>query len=386
MTAARDSTSQPRWDVVTLVLGLAVAVGAGCVTSESRVRVVSRAGALRGAASESLAIVPATIEPVVRVEVGADAATDAELAAIEAGVVTRLQGLPVDKLVTAVTARVGALSVVRARVKALPGREQHRYLADCRLRLRVDGDVVAEVEGETLRMVRARNLSVVELDGIKEEMAQTGRLTLLDADDVAEALAEACTAAYYAVVDDRRPDDADAAADKDPGDNARPADERALERHGQRRRALERLAHPKNEAELASAIIDLADVGVVDDAPLVAARLDANSALVRRAADSTFDVLCAGHKTLAPTSTACLKPTPPALPTPTPTPMPTPMTPAEKDSEEADDDAGPIRGATEPPALVPAGEPGRAAPAPAAPAPAAPAVAAPPTTTTEPHR
>lgn len=331
------------------------------MSTESKVRVVTRAGALREPALAA-GLVPDVVDAAVRVDVGTEAATDDEVKAIEARLAAQLSSLD-DALPAA--RRAGQLTVLRARVKASPGREQHRYLADCRLRLSIDGDVVAEVEGEAVRLVRARNLSVVELDGIKDEMMNNGgRLRLLDSDDVATAVVDACSSAFAAIATDARP--ADAELDRDAGDGFSAA-ERAAERDAQRRRALSRLEHPKNPAERAGALVDLGAVGVVADAAAVATRLHDENALVRRAAESSFTALCAGQKTLAPTSTACVRPAPPPPP-----PAPVPVESGADDGDADDDTGGPMRSPD--PAADPAPAPQTTAPTTA------------PATTTEPAR
>ena len=364
MSAVRASTVA---GALLLLPLLNMLLSLGCVTGEATVRVVTRAGALRDAV-----IVPASITPGLQVAVGAEAATDPELAALEQALQEQLSGLLHEATTTTTVehgtrARGGDLSVVRARVKASPGREQHRYLADCRLRLRVDGAVVAEAEADVVRLVRARNLSLIELEAMREQVAnQGGRVPLLKSDDVNAALLEACTAAFDAVAFDIRPEDESIDDVAGPGFAAQ---ERSLDRKDQRRRTLDKLE--KNAAvraagtapsskslnNMAGALIDLGSVGMLADAPLLARYLYDDDELLRRAAESSFASLCAGHATLAPKSTACVKPEPP--------PPPLPPAPIETtDDEEDDDDDAPIRQPLETPTTT---DPAAAAPdAPAA--------------------
>ncbi|MDP2340430.1 MAG: hypothetical protein Q8O67_05705 [Deltaproteobacteria bacterium] len=308
------------------------------MTTEARVRVVTRAGALRDAA-----VVPAGLDPGLQVAVGVEAATDAELSTLErdleADVAARVQRGGAS---SSTSKRVGRLAIVRARVKASPGREQHRYVADCRLRLTVDGAVVAEAEADVVRFVRARNLSLIELEAMRAEVASNGgRVPLLQSDDVHDALLGACATAFDAVAFDIRPEDKGVDEIAGAGFSAT---ERSLDRQDQRRRVIDKLEKNapklstsiKAEHDVAAALIDLAAVGVLADATRVAAHLYAESPLVTRAAEAAFTSLCAGQATFAPTSTACVRPEPPPPPLP-----PTPVTPVEPEIEG--DDEGPIR-------------------------------------------
>ncbi len=312
--------------VVPLLLLSLAATGlvGGCVTTESRVRVITRAPLLRSPAD-----LPSSLATPIAVDVGVDAATDAELVVVADHLQQRLTQ-------TASSTSAGAVTVVRAKLRAAPGREQHRYVATCRLRLQAGDDVIGEVEAETTRLVRARNLSVIELDGIKEEMVKNGgRIPLLQADDVEAALADACDAAFFAIAFDIRPEDA--VVDAEHGDGFNRA-ERRLEREDRRRRALEKLQTAKSTDEAAGALVDLGDVGDVKDAERVAGHLYADSALVRRAAESSFTVLCAGQPKILP---PCRKPAPPDPP-------------AEEQPkviinvDEAAEDAEPVRGSQTP--------------------------------------
>lgn len=309
----------------------------GCVTTESKVRVLVAAPVLRDPGG-----VARSRSPAIVVDVGADAATDAEVKAIEAAVAARL-----DADLAAVTPttpqfwRAGELSVVRARIKAAPGRDQHRYLAVCRLRLTVDGDVVGDAEGETIRLVQARSLSLVELDAITAEVAENGgRIPLLDAKDVEAALVDACAAAFAALAHDVRPEDGGIDRQNGAGFSKQ---ERRLDAEERRRRAVHRLEAPKNLTDEAAALIDLGAVGTIADAALVGRRLFHENALIRRAAESSFTMLCAGQKQLSKASTTCERPEPPPPPPPTPTA-------SEGDGEDSDEDEdeGPIRGPTAP--------------------------------------
>ncbi len=334
-----------------------VVAASGCVTSAAKVRVIERVGGAR-----DQIVWPERADDAVAVDVGRAAATDAELDALRVDVAAALAarvGAP-DATLSLAAPRVGVVRVVRANVKASPGREQHRYLGSCRLRV-TDGDaVIADVEGEVLRLVRAQNLSVVELAGITEAMQSNGgRMPLLAADDVRAVVVDACVAAFDAASADVRPDDND--VDRSAGVGAARAG-RAAARAAARARALEKLQKQKSVADVAAALVDLGAVGDVDDAAVVGARLYDEHALVARAAAAAFRQLCAAQPRLAPAQTAaCTAPTPP--------PPPPPPAPVVDDANAdldggSDDDDGPIRGAptTEPtsptaPAPTPTTEP-----------------------------
>ncbi len=323
-----------------------------CVSTEARVRVVTRAGALRDAV-----VVPATLAPGLQVAIGREAATDSELLQLEQDLKNHISAR-LEVAGPTATPRVGRLFVVRARVRAAPGRQQHRYRADCRLRLDVDGAVVAEAEADVLRLVQARNLSLIELERLRDQMKDSGgRIPLLSSDDVHEAVLSACSAAFDAVAFDARPEDAAIDDAAGPGFSAQ---ERSLSRKEQRRRAIDKLdrsvsaTSAKAVNDVAAALIDLAAVGVLGDAPRVAAHLYDESALVRRAAEQSFAALCAGQAVLAPSSPACARPAPPPPPPPP--------------EDDDDDDAAAIRRAPADPVEIP--ELPSSAPAPlAAPAP-----------------
>lgn len=321
-----------------VAVGVAVVVlAAGCVTSETRVRVVSRAGALR-----DVVVVPGVPTAPVRIVAGADALTDSELVALQ-------QALP-ERLQTAVVLAgvpVGELQAVRIRVKAAPGREQHRTVVDCRLRLKVGDDVIADVEGTTVQLVQARNLSVVELDGIVAEMAKNGgRNPLLEVEDTENAIVQACTAALNAIVDERLPADVD--VDRQNGAGfAKEA--RRVQQADRRRRAVSRLEaellkSPRRHDVVAASLVDIGDVGIVADATPVAGFLYDDNALVRRAAESAFSSLCAGHKALGVDDDACKRPPAPLPPTPPPPPAamaPTPEELKRRPDGNGDDDDTP---------------------------------------------
>ena len=328
--------------VVVAVVGLA----AGCVTSETRVRVVSRAGALRGV------VVSANVpDAPISIVAGADVLTDAELTALQNALPKRVRDGVADEgqYERDDGGPFGQVQAVRVRVKAAPGRERHRTVVACRLRLKVGEDVVADVEGTTVRLVQARNLSVVELDGIREEMARNGgRNPLLAAEDTENAVVEACTAALNAIIREHLPGDVEV----DRANGAGFAEKaRRAERADRRRRAVARLEaellkSPRRHDVVAASLVDIGEAGIVADAVPVARFLHDDNSLVRRAAASAFSSLCAGHAGLGVDAATCVRPPPPAPPAPpaplqtTPAPV-APLTPEqlERRPEGADDEA-----------------------------------------------
>ena len=318
------------------------ALATGCATTESKVRVISRAGAVR-----DVRLLPVVDDAVpMQIGAGADILTDDELADLQARLPQTLKGtiahLPGD--------RVGTLKAIRITVKGSAGRETHRFIAECRLRVRLPdgqqavapqeprqrGDVIADVEGSAIRLVQARNLSVVELRSIEADMqANGGRITLLSFEDVEAVVVDACQAALVAIVDENFPGDSD---DGTTGfEEAREA--RRLEREARRRRALDHLrTEAAREApradRLAAALVDIGDSGHLDDAQTVGAWLYDDNALVRRAAESSFGALCAGAAVFKGTEIACARPAPP----PPPPPPPTPALHDPDDPDDTDDD------------------------------------------------
>ncbi|MBM4281865.1 MAG: hypothetical protein FJ137_14290 [Deltaproteobacteria bacterium] len=318
----------------------------GCATTETRVRVVSRAGALRDGAV--LPTPPATL----RIAAGRDALGDDELAVVEAALSARLRSslaaLQARPASAAPVVRAGRIEVVRARAGVTVGRDVHRHQATCRLRVLVDDTVVADAEGEAVRAVPVRNVSAVELAAVAAAVrARGGRNPLIARDDVAAALGEACDAALRAVTFDVRPEDAVVA---DPRDGHAPSSTslslRAAARGERRARALAALeSGAMDDKARAAALIELVDVGVVFDAPQAAAALQAPSALIRRAADAAFVALCAGQPTFAPEAeAACTRPPPPASAGPSAPAVPPrvepPVRPVRDDGDDEHGDEG----------------------------------------------
>ena len=309
---------------------LCVLLGA-CSTIESRVRVVSRAGTVH-----DVVVIPAldTATPI-RVVAGADVLTDAELADFQARLPALLKASLDATALSASTEPIGSigilkrghLQVVRIRVKAAVGRQQHRILADCRLRVQHDADMLVDVEGTAVAVVQARNVSVVELDAIIDEMKHHGgRNPLLQAEDTEGAIIAACTSALAAIVDDSRPDDAVVDAGAGRGTARVGRKEARLQR---RRRALDRLADevvrtPRQHEALAAALVDVGDTGGVVDAPAVGAFLYDAHPLVKKASTMAFQTLCAGHTVLPPDEDAVARCTPPSAPAPTASAEPAP--------------------------------------------------------------
>ncbi len=329
----------------------AVATAAGCVTAETKVRVVSRAAALRDVAAQP------TLPPTpVRITAGSDVLNDAELAALEASLPQKLQAALASSSSPSPSSST-VVDVVRVTIKAAPGREHHKRIAECRMRLKAGTDVVADAEATTQQLVQARNVSAVELAGIAEAQKRTGgRHPLLDVEHTEAAIVDACTAALQALVDDTRP--SDAAIDKSNGAGTA-ANERRTTRQHRRQQAIDKLEaelvrSPRRHDAVAAALVDIGELGTIADAKPVGRFLYDDNALVRRAAQAAFSSLCAGHATLGVDAALC---TPPAAPpaqahavnavAPTAEPEPTAADVARR--PEADDDEANTEATQNPP-------------------------------------
>jgi len=352
-------TDRRRPSTATAVLALAVAIASSaCTTTETKVRVVGRAGTVR-----DVAVVPAVDERQARVVAGPEVFTDAELAGVQERLVAHLKDAVAAEDARATTdpvgitgiLRSGTLSTTRLRLKASAGREQHRTVAECRVRVKVGDDVIADAEGTALRLVQARNVSALELPEIERQMRDNGgRHPLLAAEDSEAALVEACRAAVAAIVDDTRPEDVDVDAAQGRGVARAGRKEARLERH---RRALLRLEQalakaPRQDDAVAAALVDIGDTGGLADAERVKAWVHDAHPLVQRAARASLSALCAGHALLPPAEGAVARCTPPPPPPP---PPPAAPAPADDDgaAEDDGDDDGPIRGAPPPEAPPP---------------------------------
>lgn len=325
---------------------VAASVLPACVTAETRVRVVSRAGGLRDVATQ-----PTVPVAPVRITAGSDVLNDAELAALEASLPRTLKAVATTVPVPAAAPIRSApvLDVVRVTIKAAPGREHHKRVAACRLRLKAGNDVVADVEATTQQLVQARNVSAVELAGIAEAQRRAGgRHPFLDVQHTEQAIVEACAAALQALVDDSRPDDA--AIDRSNGAGAAAAQRRA-ERAHRREQAIDKLEAelvrtPRRSDVVAAALIDIGEVGTINDAQPVGRFIHDDNALVRRAAQAAFASLCAGHEALGVDGALC---TPPPAAAPTAVAAPAAVTAPEPtaadlarrpDADNDDDDVG----------------------------------------------
>ncbi len=388
-----------------LLLAVVVAPAAGgCVATTAQARVASRAGALR----ERPLRPASTAVTGARFAVGADALTDAELAAAEATVPRRLadtlQAWGRGGVASTDALTAGRVEIARARARVVVGRDVHRHEAGCRVRVVVDvgnagpGEVVVDAEGEVRREIPVRNVSAWELEGVRAAMAAGGgRNPLVAADAVVDSVAAACEVALRAALLDARPEDDLAVDPRDPSSPPPSSPElRRAAARARRARALQRAAASAPAAERSAALVDLADVGVLDDARVAATFLHDADPTVRRAAALAFGALCAGQTTLAPTSTACVRPAPPpSSPPPSPratettettettgtterssaAPRPSTDRPVAGADDAADDDdgaghgAGPADAAALVPAPAPAPTPSPGSPSPGSPTP-----------------
>jgi hypothetical protein len=343
-----DKTAKPVFSsrfvavIRAVVAAAAVVTVAGCVTAETRVRVVSRAGALRDVATQ-----PTVPSVPMRVAAGSDVLNDAELAALEAALPQKLQGvLPTTSSSSPSSSSATVVDAVSITIKAAPGREHHKRIASCRLRLKAGTDVVADVEATTQQRVQARNVSAVELAGIVEAQRKAGgRHPLLAVEHSELAIVEACSAALRALVDDGRPDDA--TIDRANGAGAAAAERRATRQH-RRDVAIDKLEaellrSPRRHDAVAAALVDIGELGTVADAKPVGRFIYDDNALVRRAAQSAFSSLCAGHAALGVDAALCTPPTAPAASVVAAPPVsPSEATPTAADlarRPEPDDDA-----------------------------------------------
>lgn len=313
-------------------------------------RVVSRAGGAR-----DVRLLPTIPETPIVIGAGTDLLTDAELTTVQ----TQLQAALRGAIAHLPGARLGTLEAARVSVKGRPGREAHRFVADCRLQVRLDGEVLADVEGTARREVQARNLSVLELRAIEADMQENGgRIPLLTVEDVEAVVVDACQAALVAIVDENLPGDS---ADGRTGfDEAREA--RRLQREQRRARAKKRLAEETAAARprpdtIAGALVDLGDAGLPEDAPTVGAWMHHEHPLIRLAASTSFRTLCAGAPALKVPAALCIPPPAPgpdastdteadpvdgerAAPAPS-FPPPRPVVGGDDEEEEPDERAAP---------------------------------------------
>jgi hypothetical protein len=338
-----------------LALAALLVSSSACTTTEQKVRVIGRAGTVR-----DVVVVPAVDDQQARVVAGPEVFTDAELAGVQQRLVTHLQDAVAAEDARATTdpvgvtgiLRSGTLTTTRLRLKASAGRERHRTFAECRVRVKVGDDVLADAEGTALRLVQARNLSAIELPEIERQMRDNGgRHPLLDAEESEAALVAACRAAVAAVVDDTRPEDREVDAAQGRGVARAGRKEARLER---RRRALLRLEQalsksPRQDEAVAAALVDLGDTGGLSDADTVKVFHHDGHPLVQRAAQAALRSLCAGHTLLPADEGAIDRCTPPPPPI---EPLPAADGDADGDGDDDgdDDDDGPIRASSPEPA------------------------------------
>jgi len=348
------------------------------------VRVITRAGPYR-----DVAIVPVVNKDPVAIDVGSDALTDEELSALQARLPAVLQ-LVVDEAAAAATTdpvgltgvlRHGELATLRIKVRAAAGRERHKTAVECRVRVRAaaaaGGEVLVDVEGSALQLVQARNVSVIELADIEEEMAKNGgRNPLLAQEDTEAAIVAACRAGILAIIDDSRPDDV--AVDEAQGRGVSRA-ARAAERKARLRRAHDRaraaLAKaPRSDDAYAAALADVGATGSLADVDVVKVAFHDDHPLVRFAARAAFAELCAGHQLLPLSEGAVARCTaPPAPPPPSVVEPEAPVVTDRPvvDDEPDSDDEGPVRVPDVAPSAPPSPAPSEGQPdaPPASPAP-----------------
>jgi hypothetical protein len=300
--------SSVRWCAVAVVCAAGMLLG--CVSTEAQVRVAARAGSLR-----EQAVLPAPPQ-ALSLMVGQDAMTDDEVRkaqeVLTARIGARLAQWDKSPLTPAPTVRVGRLEVLRAVAKVALGRDMVRHHAQCRVRILVEQDVVADVQGDLHRVVVVRNRSALELQGVMRDMRDRGgRNPLIDAIDVTEAVGAACDVAVAAATFDVRPEDVqaeeDAVAFLSTGVSPSVLAAQALRRAqaSQRKVRAEAVLRDRTEEKATvAALMDLVEVGTNDDVELVRPFFHAPEERVRRAARAALLALCAGHAALAPESKA----------------------------------------------------------------------------------
>lgn len=246
---------------------------------------VLRVGVLRDTPVVPLRVAP---EPV-SLDAGSDALTDEELDALARELPRVLdeafRGLPVD---LQKAARVGTAHVAGCRLRAGPSPSDTVYMARCRIKLVVDGTVLAAVEAEAVRRTLTRAISPAERDA----HGRDGRSPLLAFDDSRRALEAALEAAARVLAT---------------GSTSREDQEaRALSRTGRAalaRARVERLRAPTTDGASGSepdetkrvraALFDLRAVGRPDDATRVEPFLAHTSVEVREDAADAIGELCA---------------------------------------------------------------------------------------------
>ncbi len=251
-----------------LCLGVILALTLGCASTEVRGRHVTRLGPLRSA---PLHPAGAADEPLL-LEAGRDVLDDAELARMK-GELARYFQDTTARLANehaATTSARGLARVQRCTLSASPTPRATVYLARCRVALEVEGVPVASVEASAERRTRARAVS----EARAAEIRALTRNPLLEYDDARGALESALDEALRLLITGAAPE----RDELDPlGAPAVAVDEAAM-----REDAVQRLAKHEGPA-LAAACIDLGRYGTAADGIALAAHLDDDSALVRRA-------------------------------------------------------------------------------------------------------
>lgn len=257
-----------------VILPCLVALLAGCASTDLSGRHVTRLGPLADAAVRPASASP---EPVV-LDAGREVLDDEEHARLRGELTGYLQDATrriSDEHAAALPPR-GVARVQRCTVSGAPTPRATIYLARCRVALELDGLAVIEVEATAERRTRARAVT-------EERAAEIRKLTrnpLLEYEDAKAALESALDEALRLLVTGAEP----AVAQHDPmplreGDveAAANVDEEAM-----RADALRRISRDQGPA-LAAACVDLGRFGQPSDGAALAAHLDDESALVRRA-------------------------------------------------------------------------------------------------------
>lgn len=258
----------------------ALALATSCASTDLSGRHVTRLGPLEGAAVHPAS---ASSEPVV-LDAGREVLDDDEHARMRTELAGYFQGA--TRRISREHARAvpprGVARVQRCTLSGAPTPRATIYLARCRVALELDGLPVVEVEATAERRTRARAVS-------EERAAEIRKLTrnpLLEYQDARAALESALDEALRLLVTGAEP----AAATRDPmplrdAEAAADVDEGAM-----REDALRRLSRDTGPAR-AAACIDLGRFGTAADGAALAAHLDDESALVRRACATSIGEL-----------------------------------------------------------------------------------------------
>ncbi len=248
-------------------------LGAGCATTDVKGREILRVAPLR-----RTVVVPQQASAAApRLDAGTDALTDEELPPVaERTGAAFADAFSAQAAATTTTKTApGEARLLTCRLRAGPGKAYTVYEARCRAALVLADAPIVEVEATAVRRVRARGVT----PGEAARIAKLVRNPLLDRDDSAAALAAAARAAATLLAGGALPTDDRAPAPKRLSDD----EARAL--------AKAKLLRATSKVDQAAAALDLGRAGTPEDGVEIAAFMDDDDVVVRRAVASALGEL-----------------------------------------------------------------------------------------------